>query len=78
MLAALCAVADALRRLHAARLCHRRVKAENVLWLPSRAAWTLVDFGSAAAPGAPAPRCLSAQCVLTTETRHLHLFGVCS
>ena len=34
---------------------HRDIKPGNILWLPRRRSWTLIDFGCAAATGSHAP-----------------------
>jgi serine/threonine protein kinase len=44
-------LAEKLEKVHAHGLCHRDIKPANVLWRPSANAWTLMDFGCAAALG---------------------------
>jgi serine/threonine protein kinase len=44
-------LAEKLEKVHARGLCHRDIKPANVLWRPSANAWTLMDFGCAAALG---------------------------
>ena len=50
-------IAQRLAELHASRQVHRDLKPGNVMWLPRRNRWTLIDFGCCAASGGPAPLC---------------------
>ena len=44
-------VAERLKDLHAAGYVHRDVKPGNIMWLPRKNRWTLIDFGCAARTG---------------------------
>ena len=44
-------VAERLKDLHAAGYVHRDVKPGNIMWLPRKNRWTLIDFGCAARAG---------------------------
>ena len=55
-------LAEKLEKLHASGLCHRDLKPANVLWRPTANVWTLMDFGCAAAIGAPRPHVHAALC----------------
>jgi serine/threonine protein kinase len=44
-------IAERLDDLHAAGYCHRDLKPGNVMWLPRKNRWTLIDFGCAAKLG---------------------------
>jgi serine/threonine protein kinase len=48
-------VAERLADLHAAGYVHRDIKPGNIMWLPRRNRWTLIDFGCAARTGQHAP-----------------------
>ena len=48
-------IAQRLAELHAARFVHRDLKPGNVMWLPRRNRWTLIDFGSCVSSGENAP-----------------------
>ena len=47
-------VADRLKDLHAAGYVHRDIKPGNIMWLPRKKRWTLIDFGCAARTGTQA------------------------
>jgi serine/threonine protein kinase len=47
-------VAERLKDLHQARYVHRDIKPGNVMWLPRKKRWTLIDFGCAAQTGSMA------------------------
>lgn len=63
-MAVLLQVATCLARFHAAGLVHNNLKPENILWLPSCAAWLVVDLGCAAPVGRPAPAGCKLECAL--------------
>ena len=44
-------VAERLTDLHACGYVHRDLKPGNVMWLPRKNRWTLIDFGCAARTG---------------------------
>ena len=44
-------VAERLSDLHAAGYVHRDIKPGNIMWLPRKKRWTLIDFGCAARTG---------------------------
>jgi serine/threonine protein kinase len=44
-------IAERLHDLHAAGYCHRDLKPGNVMWLPRKNRWTLIDFGCASKLG---------------------------
>ena len=44
-------VAERLKNLHAAGYVHRDIKPGNIMWLPRKNRWTLIDFGCAAKTG---------------------------
>ena len=44
-------VADRVQALHAAGYVRRDIKPGNVLWLPRKKRWTLIDFGCVARTG---------------------------
>ena len=44
-------VAERLKDLHAAGYVHRDIKPGNIMWLPRKNRWTLIDFGCAAKVG---------------------------
>jgi serine/threonine protein kinase len=48
-------VAERLKDLHAAGYVHRDIKPGNIMWLPRKNRWTLIDFGCAAPTGSDAP-----------------------
>lgn len=48
-------VCQCLQRLHAVGLCHRDLKATNVLWRPSSRSWALIDFAESCPMGALLP-----------------------
>ena len=48
-------IAERLRDLHAAGYVHRDLKPGNIMWLPRKKRWTLIDFGCAARTGTHAP-----------------------
>ncbi|NJR42330.1 MAG: phosphotransferase, partial [Akkermansiaceae bacterium] len=47
-------VAERLKDLHAAGYVHRDIKPGNIMWLPRKNRWTLIDFGCAARIGSKA------------------------
>jgi serine/threonine protein kinase len=44
-------VAERLADLHAGGYVHRDIKPGNIMWLPRKKRWTLIDFGCAARIG---------------------------
>ena len=48
-------IADRLKDLHASGYVHRDIKPGNIMWLPRKKRWTLIDFGCAARTGEQAP-----------------------
>jgi serine/threonine protein kinase len=48
-------IADRLKDLHASGYVHRDIKPGNIMWLPRKKRWTLIDFGCAARNGTLAP-----------------------
>ena len=48
-------IADRLKDLHASGYVHRDIKPGNIMWLPRKKRWTLIDFGCAARTGTQAP-----------------------
>ena len=48
-------VSERLKDLHECGYVHRDIKPGNVMWLPRKKRWTLIDFGCAARKGATAP-----------------------
>lgn len=44
-------IADRLKDLHSAGYVHRDIKPGNIMWLPRKKRWTLIDFGCAARTG---------------------------
>ena len=48
-------VAERLKDLHAAGYVHRDIKPGNIMWLPRKNRWTLIDFGCAAPSDSRAP-----------------------
>lgn len=44
-------IAHRLRDLHKAGYVHRDIKPGNIMWLPRKKRWTLIDFGCAAPLG---------------------------
>jgi serine/threonine protein kinase len=48
-------IAERLKDLHAAGYVHRDLKPGNIMWLPRKKRWTLIDFGCAARTGTHAP-----------------------
>ncbi|NJR41652.1 MAG: protein kinase [Akkermansiaceae bacterium] len=48
-------VATRLRDMHAAGYVHRDIKPGNIMLLPRKNSWTIIDFGCAARTGEPAP-----------------------
>lgn len=48
-------IAERLSDLHAAGYVHRDIKPGNVMWLPRKKRWTLIDFGCVARSGEQAP-----------------------
>ena len=47
-------IAERLKDLHAAGYVHRDIKPGNIMWLPRKKRWTLIDFGCAARTGSNA------------------------
>lgn len=47
-------VAIRLKELHAMGYAHRDLKPGNVMWLPRKNKWTIIDFGCVARTGASA------------------------
>ena len=48
-------IAERLKDLHASGYVHRDIKPGNIMWLPRKKRWTLIDFGCAARTGTQAP-----------------------
>lgn len=48
--------------MHAAGYVHRAIKPSNVIWLPRRGRWALVDFHASAAASAAAPLLFKPPC----------------
>jgi eukaryotic-like serine/threonine-protein kinase len=44
-------IAERLADLHAAGCVHRNIKPGNIMWLPRKKCWILIDFGCAARTG---------------------------
>jgi eukaryotic-like serine/threonine-protein kinase len=47
-------IAERLKDLHEAGYVHRDIKPGNIMWLPRKKRWTLIDFGCAARTGTKA------------------------
>jgi serine/threonine protein kinase len=47
-------IAERLKDLHEAGYAHRDIKPGNIMWLPRKKRWTLIDFGCAARIGTKA------------------------
>ena len=54
-------VATRLRDMHAAGYVHRDVKPGNIMLLPRKNSWTVIDFGCTARTGEPAPLSFTVQ-----------------
>jgi serine/threonine protein kinase len=48
-------IAERLNDLHTCGYVHRDIKPGNIMWLPRKKRWTLIDFGCAARAGTVAP-----------------------
>jgi serine/threonine protein kinase len=44
-------IAERLKDLHDCRYLHRDIKPGNIMWLPRKKRWTIIDFGCAAHTG---------------------------
>ena len=60
-IAVLVHVATRLRDMHAAGYVHRDVKPGNIMLLPRKNSWTVIDFGCTARTGEPAPLSFTVQ-----------------
>ena len=67
-------ISERLRDLHAAGYVHRDLKPGNIMWLPRKKRWTLIDFGCAARTGTQAPTGFSL-CYAAPEALQAYVAG---